>query len=216
MAYFNKGNDSRGNRNFGKPRFGNDRPELFKATCANCGKACEVPFRPTGSKPVLCRDCFKNNSGNESRGFENRNDRQMYDAVCSNCGNNCKIPFRPTAGREVLCSNCFEKNGPIDTRKPFEKTSFNRDDRPQRTNNDANYKAQFEALHAKMDKILDILNSAMTEVEDTATEGRSTPAEKAVGDEVVEAVEEIKVEKKAKVAKAPKKTTKKAASPKKK
>ncbi len=37
---------------------GGDKPELFKTTCTTCGKPCEVPFRPDGVKPVLCRDCF--------------------------------------------------------------------------------------------------------------------------------------------------------------
>lgn len=32
--------------------------QLFDATCTTCGKSCEVPFRPDGTKPVLCRDCF--------------------------------------------------------------------------------------------------------------------------------------------------------------
>lgn len=32
--------------------------QLFKTTCTTCGAACEVPFRPDGTKPVLCRDCF--------------------------------------------------------------------------------------------------------------------------------------------------------------
>jgi CxxC-x17-CxxC domain-containing protein len=207
MAYFNKNNQSGGNRNFGKPRFSSDRPQLHQATCATCGKSCEVPFKPTGSKPVYCRDCFRNNEGSDFRGSENRNDRQMHDAVCSNCGNNCKIPFRPTAGRDVLCSNCFEKNGPIDTRKPFEKQNFTSDARPQRTNDAPNYKAQFEALNAKMDKILDILHSAMAQ----------TPAEEVAVEEVVA---EIPTEKIEKVEKKPKKTvkkvTKKKAAPKKK
>lgn len=31
---------------------------LFKAVCADCRKECEVPFRPTGDRPVYCKDCF--------------------------------------------------------------------------------------------------------------------------------------------------------------
>lgn len=31
----------------------------FPITCSNCGKQDTVPFKPTGDKPVLCRDCFK-------------------------------------------------------------------------------------------------------------------------------------------------------------
>jgi CxxC-x17-CxxC domain-containing protein len=31
---------------------------MHSATCANCGREALVPFRPTGSKPVYCSDCF--------------------------------------------------------------------------------------------------------------------------------------------------------------
>jgi CxxC-x17-CxxC domain-containing protein len=33
--------------------------EMFSATCASCGREAQVPFRPNGSKPVYCSDCFK-------------------------------------------------------------------------------------------------------------------------------------------------------------
>ena len=32
--------------------------ELHPAVCANCGVETEVPFKPTGVRPVYCRDCF--------------------------------------------------------------------------------------------------------------------------------------------------------------
>lgn len=32
--------------------------EMHPATCANCGAETMVPFMPTGSRPVYCRDCF--------------------------------------------------------------------------------------------------------------------------------------------------------------
>ena len=32
---------------------------MHKAICSDCGKECEVPFKPNGSKPVFCRDCFQ-------------------------------------------------------------------------------------------------------------------------------------------------------------
>ena len=51
-----------GGNKFGGGRSGGDRRggriELFPAVCAECKKNCEVPFRPTGDKPVYCRDCF--------------------------------------------------------------------------------------------------------------------------------------------------------------
>lgn len=38
---------------------GGDRVrEMHPAVCASCGKETEVPFRPTGVRPVYCSDCF--------------------------------------------------------------------------------------------------------------------------------------------------------------
>ena len=33
--------------------------QMFPATCAECGKATEVPFEPRGDKPVYCSDCYR-------------------------------------------------------------------------------------------------------------------------------------------------------------
>lgn len=45
-----------------------------QAVCAECGKKCELPFRPTGDRPVYCRDCFsaRNDSGSFKGKFGNR------------------------------------------------------------------------------------------------------------------------------------------------
>ncbi len=32
--------------------------EMFDATCSSCGKATQVPFRPSQGKPVYCNECF--------------------------------------------------------------------------------------------------------------------------------------------------------------
>lgn len=73
------GGDRGGNRD---NRGGGDRGEvvMHRATCSECNKTCEVPFRPTGEKPVYCRDCFasKREDGfsSESRGGrDSRSDR---------------------------------------------------------------------------------------------------------------------------------------------
>ena len=34
--------------------------ESFEITCANCGRQDTVPFKRRGDRPVLCRDCFRN------------------------------------------------------------------------------------------------------------------------------------------------------------
>ncbi len=33
--------------------------EMHKAVCADCGKECEVPFKPSEDRPVYCRDCYQ-------------------------------------------------------------------------------------------------------------------------------------------------------------
>ena len=38
--------------------FGGSR-ELHEAVCSACGITTQVPFKPSGSKPVYCRDCFR-------------------------------------------------------------------------------------------------------------------------------------------------------------
>ena len=38
--------------------YGSDR-QMYPATCANCGKETQVPFQPRGTRPVYCRDCFR-------------------------------------------------------------------------------------------------------------------------------------------------------------
>ena len=57
--------------------------EMHDATCAKCGKQCQVPFRPTGDKPVYCSDCFRKNEGS-SRNFSSRNqDRPSQSGMSS-------------------------------------------------------------------------------------------------------------------------------------
>ena len=77
----NKGNRA-GGRGFNKPGFGGGRNfrnserggdsernfEMFETTCSDCGKPCEVPFRPNGRKPVFCNDCFGRKDGHSSTG----------------------------------------------------------------------------------------------------------------------------------------------------
>lgn len=63
---FRGGNDRGGRPNFQKRNFGGSsdrggdraRTEMYKATCSECNKVCEVPFRPSSDKPVYCNDCF--------------------------------------------------------------------------------------------------------------------------------------------------------------
>ncbi|QNO15756.1 zinc-ribbon domain containing protein [Alkalicella caledoniensis] len=48
----------RNNRNSRPQNNSRGQRELFDVVCSECGTDTKVPFRPTGDKPVYCRDCF--------------------------------------------------------------------------------------------------------------------------------------------------------------
>lgn len=70
MSQFSRPNYSKpsfGKKPFGRNGgFGHGKKEMHQAQCATCGKACEVPFRPNGRKPVYCSDCFVKDDSNRS------------------------------------------------------------------------------------------------------------------------------------------------------
>ncbi len=92
---------------------------MHQAVCDDCGKKCEVPFRPTGDRPVYCSTCFgKHSDTNSSRSsgksfgrpsFDRPNfgDRPKFQAVCDKCGKKCEVPFRPTGEKPIYCNDCF-------------------------------------------------------------------------------------------------------------
>ncbi len=50
------------------------------AVCSECGKECEIPFRPTGGRPVYCSDCFseRKDSGSFKGKFGNRSRERNF------------------------------------------------------------------------------------------------------------------------------------------
>lgn len=167
-----EGSDRGGDRGFGRGSDRGPRMEMHPATCAECGESCEVPFKPTGSRPVLCRDCFKGNQG-ESRptrsfggdrsfGGGDRSfgdDRKMYKTQCATCREECSVPFQPKPGRAIYCRDCMGKNdGGRDFRAPREER------RGGENKGWALTKDQFEMLNSKMDKILKLLQIAQPNI----------------------------------------------------
>lgn len=193
-------------RRSGKAKFGggqngfkrdSNRPQMHQAVCAECGKRCEVPFRPTGDKPVYCSDCFGHSpnygsqrskgSGNFDR-YEAR-ESQMFEATCSNCGDECEVPFRPTHGKPVLCSGCF---------KGVPKNDIAQINRLAHDTGIEELKEIVNDLTLKMDKILTLLQ-------------RTTPIKEVTVMKAKDLDEEVsvKLEKKVRKAKAKSKVVKK-------
>lgn len=182
MGNFNRGSNNRssggfrggnrfGGRDSGRSFGGNREVTMHTTTCDNCGNQCEVPFKPTGEKPVYCSNCFKTMRGDDDGGstFNRRDDRggdrgnrsfdrndrfekQMFPAVCDNCGNKCEVPFKPSGDKPVYCSNCFEKNDGRSDRNNSSNSGFKVAQQP-----DTKVAEQLEALNAKLDKLISAL-----------------------------------------------------------
>ncbi len=81
----NRRDDDRG----GRDRGGRDRRdrrdrgpiEMHKAVCDKCGIDCEVPFKPTAGKPVLCSDCFKKEGGGKKGGVDLSEIHEKLDKI---------------------------------------------------------------------------------------------------------------------------------------
>ena len=41
-----------------KGGYGDREREMHTAICAECNKECTVPFKPSGNRPVYCKECF--------------------------------------------------------------------------------------------------------------------------------------------------------------
>lgn len=157
------GGDRGGRGGFG----GGDRPEMFKAVCAECGSSCEVPFKPNGNKPVLCSNCFKGNDRSEGRRDDRKfggrssfgSDRpEMHKAICADCGETCEVPFKPSNDKPVYCSNCFKKGD-----------SRNSSPRTESHNHGANtskLEERINAIDAKLERLMKLINPAEKIVKD--------------------------------------------------
>lgn len=38
--------------------YGQTERQMYPAICASCGKETMVPFKPSGDRPVYCRECY--------------------------------------------------------------------------------------------------------------------------------------------------------------
>ncbi|MFH1404803.1 MAG: CxxC-x17-CxxC domain-containing protein [Patescibacteria group bacterium] len=182
---------------------GGGRPQMFKATCSECGESCEVPFRPTGSKPVYCRECFGGGDaggsnfsqhGSRDRGFGGRDSRrdsgrpEMFKAKCDECGEMCEVPFRPSGSKPVYCSECFE-----DVPR--------KDSRGSKSGDSNQFKGQFDNLNAKLDKILKLV-SAIAGEDATGLEAFAPVSKKTVSEKKPLSEEKKSEAKKSSVKKA--------------
>lgn len=197
MGKFERGGKFGSGRGRGDRGDRGDRPQMHDATCDDCGRKCQVPFRPTGDKPIYCSDCFGEHGGGSdrserrggNRSFGDRGDRQKFSAVCAKCGQRCEVPFRPTGGKPVYCNDCFDKSG---------------DDNRGRGRG-AGSSVDLAEVNAKLDRILKLLTSTAADVVEAASKKEKKAKPIKFEDEILEdegiIITESKPKKEKKVAK---------------
>jgi len=116
-----RGSDDRGGsrppfqkKNFGGGDRGGERSTVMhKATCSECGNNCEVPFRPSGEKPVYCSNCFGSKKEGGDRGgrpdFANRGGKRDFTDRGSS-----RPDFRPTGGSDTSAKQLAEISQKLD------------------------------------------------------------------------------------------------------
>ena len=63
-------------------RHNNFRERSFtRVICSDCGKECEVPFKPSGGRPVYCKECFakrKDRGQYHKENYDNKPKEQVF------------------------------------------------------------------------------------------------------------------------------------------
>lgn len=67
-------NDRNNNRSsFG----GNYQRQMYDATCSECGKKTQVPFKPKEGLPVFCKECYFKQK-NEGKTYNKKSEDEEY------------------------------------------------------------------------------------------------------------------------------------------
>ena len=110
------------------------------------------------------RDSDNFSGRSERGGFRDRDSRrrapEMHNVICDKCGKECQVPFKPTSDKPVFCSDCFRKDdsGP--------RRSFN----SRESSGSGISQDQFKQINAKLDKIIQILETDLEELDEDSEE----------------------------------------------
>ncbi len=159
--------------------FNKEDRQMHPATCAECGKSCQVPFRPSAGKQVFCNDCFSKMRGEET--FERRD------------------PFQKDRG--------FKTDSRSDFRKDFKSDRGGFNDRAPRftpapaaaPNMDGVIK-QLQTMSMKLDTLMGMMTASKATPAPVAKEAKA-PAPKAVEPKATKTAKAPKAEKPKKAVK---------------
>lgn len=81
---------------------------MHQAICSKCMAECQVPFVPTGEKPVYCKNCFQPDASKSRERFSNRSERS-FDSSREN-----RRSFDAGMNKEELEARLLEINNKLD------------------------------------------------------------------------------------------------------
>ena len=170
-----------GGRDFGKRSF---EKEMHEVTCDKCGKRCEVPFKPSGDKPVYCSDCFRQQ--NESSDRYGDRDSKKFDR------------------------GSYNRSGGRDSGRSGSRDSGRFTSRDSGSSKPEQFTKEFEQLNRKLDTILkalevskkeQVIEEPVKEPEKTEKKVAKKKAVKKTVKKVVKKKEPLKTKKKKTAAK---------------
>lgn len=116
-----------------KPSYHKSDMTMYEATCSECGNACQVPFRPVGSKPVKCRNCFVDKREGQDYTFSNKYSQERREGgATSNHKTNSSA--RNFSNPEAATLSAVDQKAISDM------------------------KVQIDSLHTKINSIMELLN----------------------------------------------------------
>jgi len=78
--------------------------------CSDCGgEITELPFEPSGDRPLHCRDCWSKNRPQQRGNFA---PRPMIQGnwKCGECGKEItELPFEPSGDKPIHCKDCWRE-----------------------------------------------------------------------------------------------------------
>jgi CxxC-x17-CxxC domain-containing protein len=87
---------------------------MHKAICADCKKECEVPFRPSGGRPVYCQECFsRRKSGNSFKANIDNRPKEAAPTQVTHIDKSQAIEKKKSAGKKKF----VEKKKPVSKKR---------------------------------------------------------------------------------------------------
>ncbi len=94
------------------------KPAMYDAICAECGNSCQVPFRPSGDRPIYCSKCFesKRNGDDSPRSSDRRNfERPRFEERRTQPTSSCDCGKANAQNNEKLVEQLISIGGKLDT-----------------------------------------------------------------------------------------------------